>query len=335
MIERAFTFGPDRALVGIWCEPTDQQMEPGTPAVIISNSGIVHHCGVWRLHVRLARALAGIGIPSLRFDLSGIGDSDQAREAVSLDEMNRRDFDAAIQHVREVRGRERIVMLGLCSGARDSLETAERHREVVGVVAIDLIARIQTWQHFANHFGRRFFRLESWKNTFSGKNRRLRFLFSYLRRRWTKGSRLREDAGATLGGRETLTKSELDEVTSSLLRSGTEFLFLYSNGVEHNYNHLTQFAEALPHIAAEPTVAVDFFPDADHTFRQRDQQQVLISRIVRWMGERFPSRREESKSTLPGPKLRGAGMARRWGSGAKSPHDSSPGINPSVPGPSG
>ena len=45
------------------------------PTVVLLNAGIVHRVGPNRMHVLLARALAAAGIPSLRFDMSGIGDS--------------------------------------------------------------------------------------------------------------------------------------------------------------------------------------------------------------------------------------------------------------------
>jgi len=289
MIEKAVAFGQDRGLVGVWTEPESGTEDERTPAFILFNSGIVHHCGIWRLHVRVARALARKGVPSLRFDLSGIGDSNPPGDSLSLEDLGRRDAAAAVHYVRDVQGRSRIIPVGLCSGARDSIEAALLHEEVVGIVTIDLIARIQTWQHHATHFGSRLFRLESWRNTLTGKNRRLAAFIRNLVGRPADDRVSGNGGDATLGSRAPYSREDLDEIISSLLRRGTEFLLLYSNGVEVNYNHRSQFAEALPHLAAEPSVDVEFFPKADHTFQDPEQQAALIDRIVGWVESRFLS----------------------------------------------
>jgi pimeloyl-ACP methyl ester carboxylesterase len=287
MIEKAIVFGPDRSLVGVWTEPRDPMPGDGPPAVIIINSGIVHHAGIWRLHVRTARALAERGFSSLRFDLSGIGDSENPRDAISPDELARRDVDAAIHYARETRGIGRVVMMGLCSGAWDGLGAAIRNPSVAGVAAIDMIADLRTWQFVAVHFGKRLFRLESWKNTFSGKNGWIPTFVRWVFRRGGPDRGPDERYGARLGARPEMPKAHFGEVLSGLLGRNVEMLFVFSNGIEESYNHRSQFAEALPKIAAHPRLAIDFFPLADHTFIRPDQQQALIARVVGWMEKCF------------------------------------------------
>jgi hypothetical protein len=72
--ERAHTFGSHQGLVGITCEP---DAGPGLdlPGFIFFNIGLNHRVGPQRVQVELARALAVQGFASLRFDLSGLGDS--------------------------------------------------------------------------------------------------------------------------------------------------------------------------------------------------------------------------------------------------------------------
>src|SRR5690606_23743533 len=82
MRESAVLFGPTRSLVGVVTEPAAGSARPDAPAVLILNSGLVHRVGPKRLHVRLARRLAGLGFTCMRIDLSGIGDS---RTASSID----------------------------------------------------------------------------------------------------------------------------------------------------------------------------------------------------------------------------------------------------------
>ena len=262
---------------------------PGTspPALIFINSGIVHHTGIWRLHVRTARALAESGIASLRFDLSGIGDSENPRTAIPLDDLIRRDLDAAVSYVHEARGVDRVVMMGLCSGAWDSLDAAVRNSGIVGIVAVDLIADLRTWQFHLIHFKNRLFRLETWANVLTGKHPRIRAVFNGILRRDPAEEPPEAGSGPMLGVRPLLHRDRFREMVSVLQEREAEMLFLYSNGLEENFNHASQFAQAVPDLAAHPRVDTGFFPSADHTFSRRDQQQALIGRVVEWMAERF------------------------------------------------
>ena len=75
MRETILEFGPHRRLVGVLTRPESAERAGGDVAVVITNSGIIHRVGANRVHVRLARALAAAGVPCLRYDLPGIGDS--------------------------------------------------------------------------------------------------------------------------------------------------------------------------------------------------------------------------------------------------------------------
>lgn len=105
-----------------------------TPTVIFSNEAYHHHIGPGRLWVDLARRLATLGLASLRFDLSGLGDSQarngehelRVRSAVAFD-----DYVDAINLVSPSDPRQ-VVLVGLCSSAYQSLESAlEQHVRAV------------------------------------------------------------------------------------------------------------------------------------------------------------------------------------------------------------
>ena len=83
MREKAVRFGKTKSLVGVVTEASNGAGRDGGPAVIMLNSGILHHVGACRLHVKLARALAPVGYTVMRFDHSGIGDSDARRETLA------------------------------------------------------------------------------------------------------------------------------------------------------------------------------------------------------------------------------------------------------------
>ena len=71
IVERSVRLGR-LGLFGIVSEP----LQPtDRPTVVFLNAGLIHHVGPARLWVTLGRELASVGIPTLRLDLSGLGES--------------------------------------------------------------------------------------------------------------------------------------------------------------------------------------------------------------------------------------------------------------------
>lgn len=133
-------FGPDQKLLGIITTP----LKPSTNnlAVIVLNTGPNHHVGNGRLSVLVARQLAQWGVTTLRFDLSGIGDSeslpDRPGSLYSLEACD--DVSAAIQLLESLNKNKNrpIVLLGLCSGAYLALHSALREVKISGAVIVNL-----------------------------------------------------------------------------------------------------------------------------------------------------------------------------------------------------
>ena len=281
IVEKAVAFGPRRSLVGVWTAPANGTGGDFRPAVVMLNSGVIHHVGSWRLHVRLARALAANGFPSLRFDLAGLGDSERRAEAATIEENAAKDVRDALDFVRNDRGVEGSVLLGLCSGARDSLEAGECNPDVVGVVVIDLVADLRTPRYYLVRYRRRLGSGTAWRNFLAGRNP----VVSRLRDALRGGSESGEDQSteAGIGLRWAMSRPHLVRVVSSLLERDVKQLYLFSGGLFENYNHGAQFGEALAPLAAHPNVTYDYLPEADHTFSRVAEQQALIAGITGWM----------------------------------------------------
>jgi hypothetical protein len=89
------------------------------------------------------------------------------------------------------------------------------------------------------------------------------------------------------GDRRPMTRGEVEQVMATLLERDVQMLCAFSAGLEENYNHRGQFAALFPDLAAAPETTVEFFPHADHTFSDRDQQRALIRLVREWMSTRF------------------------------------------------
>ena len=141
--ERLVHIGADR-LFGV---VTTGAADPVGPWIVFLTSGNESHVGPNRMWVDLARRWAGLGLPCLRLDLSGMGDSpprpgrpghvERAPEAFQ-------DVQDAVEQL--ARGAAAppqvapVVLVGLCSGAYQALDSAIDLR-TQGAIAINPVLR--------------------------------------------------------------------------------------------------------------------------------------------------------------------------------------------------
>ncbi|WP_156376218.1 alpha/beta fold hydrolase [Methylobacterium sp. Leaf117] len=132
--EAPVRFHPD--LFGIRCSP--RRREPDAPTVLFVSTGMTVHSGWGRQTTDLARSLATDGVPSLRFDLAGIGDSgdrpDARKPPFAPDGFE--DIRCALDAVAETGSR--VVLVGNCSGAYAAFQALCRDARVDGALLINL-----------------------------------------------------------------------------------------------------------------------------------------------------------------------------------------------------
>jgi exosortase A-associated hydrolase 1 len=141
-------------------------------AVIIVVGGPQYRAGSHRLFVRVARALAGSGITTLRFDYRGMGDSSgAARDFLAVTP----DIKAAIDALLEAQPQlKRVVLWGLCDGASASLLYVDETQDarVCGLVLLnpwvrspESLARTQV----KHYYWQRLKQAEFWRKLLSGQ----------------------------------------------------------------------------------------------------------------------------------------------------------------------
>lgn len=114
--ERTIVSKPSR-IFGILTEPGDKIIE--RPCILLLNSGAIHRVGSNRLHVLLARQLAGNGFSSLRMDIPGLGDSITTNSELE----NKEHLPAVESYIYEMvkllisKGFKSFILAGLSSGA--------------------------------------------------------------------------------------------------------------------------------------------------------------------------------------------------------------------------
>jgi pimeloyl-ACP methyl ester carboxylesterase len=134
-------------LVGVLAEP---EGAPAQLCAVLLNSGALRHIGQNRMWVETARRWAARGVPTVRIDLAGIGDSDGDARPLEQDEglyvpryvvQTHEVLDALA-----ARGLpDRFVLAGLCSGAYWSLHAALEDERVRAVFMINPRALFWHW----------------------------------------------------------------------------------------------------------------------------------------------------------------------------------------------
>ena len=132
--ETPVCFGPEGTLIGILTQPVGSTSKVGC---LLLNTGVNHRIGPRRINVKAARRLAGNGIPSLRFDLSGVGDS---RASSGQNDFRRQavlDMQAALDHFQAATGIREFIIFGICSGAGNGMALTLVDPRIVGLLMFD------------------------------------------------------------------------------------------------------------------------------------------------------------------------------------------------------
>ena len=134
VLEEIKQLGPNE-LFGVLARPIGQSWGP---TIIVVNAGHIDHCGPGRLWVELARSWAAAGLPVLRVDISGRGDS-PARPGQDLDTIyspEALDDIADIVEAVSPGSPSGTVLMGLCSGGYQAI-FAGADLGTGGVVAVN------------------------------------------------------------------------------------------------------------------------------------------------------------------------------------------------------
>ncbi|HEX9729020.1 MAG TPA: hypothetical protein VGA37_10990 [Gemmatimonadales bacterium] len=276
MREKAIRFGQTATLVGVLAEPSTKDPRRDRPAVVMLNSGILHRVGFCRMHVRLARRFADEGVTALRFDFSGIGDSEPRRDTLAFEESAPLEVRETMDYL-EAKGFTTFILLGLCSGADMAFDVARVDRRVVGVAQLDAFA-YRTKRFWLHHYGPRLTDRAAW------------------------GRLLRKVAGR--GPKRRSGPTEMEEIPTyvrdfpprdrvardlrGLVERDVQQLYIYSGGQAGFYNYRTQFRDMFRDVDFLNTLQVEYVPEADHIFTGLGPQDFVIETTSRWMARLWP-----------------------------------------------
>jgi pimeloyl-ACP methyl ester carboxylesterase len=280
--EQAFLLGARKSLVGVLTEGADTGAPVERPTIVILNAGIIHRVGPGRLTVLLARTLAAQGFTVLRFDLSGLGDSEARADGLAPLEATLSDIREVLDWLESARGARRIVLAGLCSGANHSLLYSGTDPRVVGVVLLDP-ATPRTRLYYIRHYLPRLFRWHVWLNLLRGRHPRMQRLARSLGARGEVKASVREEREAwmpDLQGPEV--HAELERAYKAALGQGVQFLMAFTSGLEEQHNYREQVLHAFPGVAFGDRLRLEYFEGAEHTFTAVADRARLFRLVSEW-----------------------------------------------------
>jgi pimeloyl-ACP methyl ester carboxylesterase len=288
--ERVVRFGPQQSLVGIL---TSSKGAPSDlPHVVFVNAGIIHRVGPNRLYVDMARAVAALGYPVLRFDLAGLGDSDANLGGGSLLDSAIHDVRGAMDHLVETRQASEFLVFGLCSGANYAVLTAFVDPRVVGLMLIDpTVAR--TRRSAMVHVVRRLRNMSTLRELILLRHPVFR---RSLGSRSNAAMSVMQAAEGQSGQRADVVVPDMGEAgvraaMTQLIDRGVHMMIVFTGGVNHVYNYYGQLFDLLPGIDFRQQLKLEYMPETDHTVSDVSGRARFITSLSEWLQRAFPSRR--------------------------------------------
>jgi hypothetical protein len=295
MIERAVVFGPDAGIVGIVTEPDPTDAIPGTPALLMWNVGVQHRVGPYRIHVDFARQLARRGFTSLRFDLSGMGDSEVRQQSQLDHERALMDLREAMAFLEKRKGIRAFVPIGFCSSVDAAHSLSLQDNRVVGVCFLEGYA-FRT-RGFWMRYPLRLANLHRWRRVFWRIGPRLKRLKRAAEATLSAGHRAPEE---TVFTRPYPTQAQFGSDVRHLASSGKRLLFVYVGG-DTDFNYRGQLAEMAGVESFEGAVEIVYYSDADHTFFRVADRERVVARVCDWVARSFRAAAAETQSAKKAP----------------------------------
>ncbi len=307
--ERIFWIGPERQLFGILSEP-DNGVSADRPTVVLLNAGSSYRVGPNRLNVLLARHLARNGFRSLRLDLGGLGDSAVpvcGRENDPYAATAFGDIKLALKSLQSHRGVQRVVLMGLCSGAYFAFQMAVQSNDAALVESVLINPLTFFWKdgmslavtpsarpEFFHYFACAARSPKKWLKMLSGQSKigilgALRLLLSRCRPRRSAG-RCVAPNGREYAHAAGLSHPHEDNLPTELQRAsaaGRHLAFVFAT-TDPGYSILLYHArQQIRRLRRAGKVEFSFIDGADHTFSARSARQILLDSITQHLARRY------------------------------------------------
>jgi hypothetical protein len=276
VIETPVLFGSESTLVGVVTMPNGDAN--ADIACLTFNAGVIPRFGPHRFNVKLARNLAAAGIVSMRFDISGLGDSRPALAGRNFLQQAVVDIRAAMDFLEQHHGIRRFVLIGNCSGAVHVYWASLADERVVGSLMFDVFCYKTRWTRLVRHWKR--LRAGTWRSTAMAIGRRLTAVLSV---RSHSEDKAEASMFAADDSHATPPRDQYCQTMQTLVDRGISVLLVFSGGNFDYYSYAGQFHDCFAKEAFVDKVRCDHMPEIDHTLLNLDAQRRFINVIHDWI----------------------------------------------------
>jgi pimeloyl-ACP methyl ester carboxylesterase len=272
-MEKVYKLGKNQNLIAIALEPDNFLNASDKPAVIFLNSGLLHRVGPFRINVDMSRRLSLSSYYTIRFDVSGIGDSVIHKDSLDYAERIRNDVIDVIDFFQQKTGINKFVLIGLCSGAENAHAVAAIDKRVSGIVMIDGFTYPTLFYYMLDYAP--FLLNPLWL---------FMHIIKRIKRLFEKKSEM--DIKAQAFARTFPPRKKIADEMEEMIGRGMHILNIYSGKIS-GYNYPNQYRHMFRDVNFRGMMELVFYKDADHTFSSFSERNKMSDCIFKWLNEKF------------------------------------------------
>jgi uncharacterized protein len=273
-------------LLGIVSTP-EHALEAG---VLVIVGGPQYRVGSHRQFVLLSRALAEAGIPCMRFDHRGIGDSSGTmRSFEEIGEDIRAALDALIERVPQLK---KVILWGLCDAASAACLYAPTDSRIAGLVLLNPWVRTEASEaatYLRHYYFRRLTEPTFWRKIFRGEFAIGRSLHSVVTlTRKALGSRNVSEGPRSSGTDEAPRPGSLPERMAAAVARYRGSILIVLSGKDYT---AAEFRDAANRSAAwrarlsDSRTRIIELAESDHTFSSAMWRGDVTRATIDWLKE--------------------------------------------------
>ncbi|MEW5709236.1 MAG: hydrolase 1, exosortase A system-associated [Pseudomonadota bacterium] len=271
------------SLLGIIARPS----RPAPVGVLVIVGGPQYRVGSHRQFLLLSRMLAAHGVPCMRFDYRGMGDSTGPAQGF---EQALPDVSAAMgAFMDRLPGLEQVVLWGLCDAASVACLYAPMDSRVAGLVLVNPWVRTEATAaatYLKHYYVRRLWDRDFWMKLARGEWRPTESLgaFARLVGKTLRSGRQGGDNGASQAA-ASAPASLPDRMAASLARFRGPVLFVLSGNdyTAREFMDVARTSKAWATALAACRVAWKELPEADHTFSTAAHRDQVAAWTLEWV----------------------------------------------------
>ena len=259
--------------------------------VIFLNAGFQYRVGPHRIYIKTARRLSQIGFPSLSMDFSGLGDSEGEIRDIHFDCYDVEDALRAVDFLAQQEKIGKVVLLGLCAGARNAIKAAARDTRIDSIILWSLpfyaIPNSPTGKRYPQSLRRTDVKHYLGQRVKKALNIRLLIkYFSGYEKLASIKDIFRDLVVGVKNGNNNNMHREFFEAFELFLSSKRKAFFVYG---ERDDNFKKMFEEKFEELSDDERRVCEYYivPNGDHTFASVEAEKTVIEKTAEWLVQQY------------------------------------------------